>query len=111
MKVRSSSKTVFELLRDGQLAYSIDESILSKFCKNFHGYDEVIKEVNEIIEERKTKKLIIATHMHAGDGNIHVNIPVHSNRITSYNVCYTKLLRYTRHAPAYRAAQRSRCFL
>ncbi len=79
MKVRSSSKTVFELLRDGQLAYSIDESILSKFCKNFHGYDEVIKEVNEIIEERKTKKLIIATHMHAGDGNIHVNIPVHSN--------------------------------
>jgi len=27
----------------------------------------------------RSKRIIIATHMHAGDGNIHVNIPVFSN--------------------------------
>jgi len=79
IKPRSGNKTLFELLRDGKLSYSIEDNILSKFSKNFHGYDDILNDINEIVAEKKTKQLIIATHMHAGDGNVHVNIPVHSN--------------------------------
>jgi len=70
---------LFELLRDGKLEFNIDEPVTERFRKNFHGYDEIISHFSEIVELRKSRKLIIATHMHAGDGNIHVNIPVHSN--------------------------------
>ena len=77
--INDGSKYLFELLRDGGLEYSISDIFLDRFKKNFHGYDEIIKSFDEIVNFRLSRKLIIATHMHAGDGNIHVNIPVHSN--------------------------------
>ncbi|MCL1833323.1 MAG: DUF3683 domain-containing protein [Leptospirales bacterium] len=78
-KINDSSMRLFELLRDGGLEYSISDIVLDRFRKNFHGYDEIINSFDEIVNFRLSRKLIIATHMHAGDGNIHVNIPVHSN--------------------------------
>jgi FAD/FMN-containing dehydrogenase/Fe-S oxidoreductase len=72
-------KPLFELLRDGDLQFTIADTVLNRFRKNFHGYNEIINSFDEIVEFRQSRKLIIATHMHAGDGNIHVNIPVHSN--------------------------------
>lgn len=76
---RDKDRPLFELLRDGDLPFKISDTALNRFRKNFHGYDEIISTFDEIVEFRKSRKLIIATHMHAGDGNIHVNIPVHSN--------------------------------
>jgi len=77
--IKDKDKPLFELLRDGEIEFSIFETVLNKFLKNFHGYNDIINSFNEIVEFRQSRKLIIATHMHAGDGNIHVNIPVHSN--------------------------------
>lgn len=74
-----TSRPLFELLRDGIILYSTHDDVTGHFRKNFHGYNEMIAEFDEIVEYRNSRKLIIATHMHAGDGNIHVNIPVHSN--------------------------------
>lgn len=71
-------KTVFELIRNGELTISID-GFISQFTEIFHGYGEVISDFLSLYETKRNKKIIIATHMHAGDGNIHVNIPVHSN--------------------------------
>ena len=76
---KDKERPLFELLRDGDLQFTISDTVLNRFRKNFHGYDEIINSFNEIVEFRQSRKLIIATHMHAGDGNIHVNIPVHSN--------------------------------
>lgn len=73
------SRPLFELIRDGHIPYNVNHDVINHFRKNFHGYNEMIAEFNELIEYRQSRKLIIATHMHAGDGNIHVNIPVHSN--------------------------------
>ena len=70
--------TVFSLIRDGIISIQIVE-LQQRLIELFHGYDEVTASFDEIIKERKSKQIIIATHMHAGDGNIHVNIPVHSN--------------------------------
>ena len=73
------SRPLFELLRDGDISYNTHHDVTGHFRKNFHGYNEMIAGFDEIVENRQSRKLIIATHMHAGDGNIHVNIPVHSN--------------------------------
>lgn len=35
--------------------------------------------INKILKKLKEQRIIIANHMHAGDGNCHVNIPVNSN--------------------------------
>lgn len=75
----SGEKMLFEMLRDGDIYYSVNDEIIDRFRKVFHGYSEILEQFNEIVETRQNRKLIIATHMHAGDGNIHVNIPVHSS--------------------------------
>ncbi len=35
--------------------------------------------LDQIHREHRNRRLFVATHMHAGDGNVHTNIPVHSN--------------------------------
>jgi FAD/FMN-containing dehydrogenase/Fe-S oxidoreductase len=44
----------------------------------FHG-NPVCSRIQESRTEVRRRLIIIATHMHAGDGNVHVNIPVFSN--------------------------------
>ena len=43
------------------------------------GYERVSARISKIIDEISRRLIVIATHMHAGDGNVHVNIPVFSN--------------------------------
>jgi FAD/FMN-containing dehydrogenase len=38
----------------------------------------VRKEIKAIHTKYREIRLFVATHMHAGDGNVHTNIPVHS---------------------------------
>ena len=45
----------------------------------FRGYPRISANIRRIFEEVRQRRIIIATHMHAGDGNVHVNIPVFSN--------------------------------
>ena len=45
----------------------------------FSGYVKINHEIEEIYADTRSRLIVIATHMHAGDGNIHVNIPVFSN--------------------------------
>ena len=45
----------------------------------FSGYVKINQEIGEIYADTRSRLIAIATHMHAGDGNIHVNIPVFSN--------------------------------
>jgi FAD/FMN-containing dehydrogenase/Fe-S oxidoreductase len=45
----------------------------------FSGYVKINQEIDEIYADTRSRLIVIATHMHAGDGNIHVNIPVFSN--------------------------------
>jgi len=45
----------------------------------FSGYGQIGTEMDGIFDQVRSRRIVIATHMHAGDGNIHVNIPVFSN--------------------------------
>ncbi len=43
------------------------------------GYDRIAAGLEARWEEVRARRIVLATHMHAGDGNVHVNIPVLSN--------------------------------
>lgn len=44
-----------------------------------HNLSSVAERLDNIHTEVRASRLFVATHMHAGDGNVHTNIPVHSN--------------------------------
>jgi FAD/FMN-containing dehydrogenase/Fe-S oxidoreductase len=79
----SEIRTKIDLLireqRKWELLHQLKSEIKESFEHSFHGYHEAISGFNDLIEEVVSQKIVIATHMHAGDGNIHVNIPVNSN--------------------------------
>ncbi len=77
--ISTEDSTLFELIRDRQIQIDFKKDIIDSFGQTFHGYDELVANFTDIVDTWAGKKIIIATHMHAGDGNIHVNIPVHSN--------------------------------
>ena len=74
----SSDLTLFECFRDGVVRFSLEDDILPSLVAQFHGYDELTADISRIAAQERGRAIIIATHMHAGDGNVHVNIPVHS---------------------------------
>jgi len=76
---QTAGKPLFSLIRDGVVTIESLDEIMAGITQAFHGYSEIIEASAEIIKEFRKKLIIIATHMHAGDGNIHVNIPVNSN--------------------------------
>ncbi len=43
------------------------------------GYPALSRQLEAAAEEVRARRIALATHMHAGDGNVHVNIPVLSN--------------------------------
>ncbi|WP_028583732.1 DUF3683 domain-containing protein [Desulfogranum mediterraneum] len=53
--------------------------LLADLLELFRGYSRVSANIERTYEQVRTKRIVIATHMHAGDGNVHVNIPVFSN--------------------------------
>ena len=55
----------------GQLRHQLKEL--------FSGYGQIGEEIDAVFDQVRSRRIVIATHMHAGDGNIHVNIPVFSN--------------------------------
>lgn len=50
-----------------------------EFNELFHGYPAMVSSAEQEYTAVRDRRIVIATHMHAGDGNVHVNIPVLSN--------------------------------
>ena len=44
-----------------------------------HGYPGILADLDLRAREVRDRRIVLATHMHAGDGNVHVNVPVLSN--------------------------------
>jgi D-lactate dehydrogenase (cytochrome) len=43
------------------------------------GYRQIETDLDAIQRHVRSRRIVLATHMHAGDGNVHLNIPVFSN--------------------------------
>ncbi len=55
------------------------KQMIQDLLELFRGYQKVSANIEAIFADVRSKRIVIATHMHAGDGNNHVNIPVFSN--------------------------------
>ncbi len=55
------------------------KNFYNETVENLRGYSLLLENVEAIYKTVSSRLIVIATHMHAGDGNVHVNIPVLSN--------------------------------
>lgn len=76
----SSEDTIFTLLQRKQLRISYRLSVEKPLKDVFTGQNlaAVRQKFDEIHAQLRPSRLFIAMHMHAGDGNVHTNIPVNS---------------------------------
>ncbi|KOR31012.1 FAD-linked oxidase [Achromatium sp. WMS2] len=76
-----SSDTVLDLLQRRDLRISFKAEV-SKYLKEIFAGDELAPirdRIEQIHSSLRASRIFVATHMHAGDGNVHTNIPVFSN--------------------------------
>ena len=73
--------TLFRLLQRRDLRISYRQEVERPLKENFIGRElaPIRKRLDAIHAEWRASRLFVATHMHAGDGNVHTNIPVNSN--------------------------------
>ncbi|MCK5662037.1 MAG: DUF3683 domain-containing protein, partial [Thiotrichaceae bacterium] len=73
--------TFFELLQKHILRVSYREELEKPLKELFSGIflADIADQLDQIHTDIRPSRLFVATHMHAGDGNVHTNIPVHSN--------------------------------
>ncbi len=71
----------FPQIQDGSLRASWKTQLLTPLQILFGGaaFELVLKEIITLHQKILRKRAFIALHMHAGDGNVHTNIPVNSD--------------------------------
>jgi FAD/FMN-containing dehydrogenase/Fe-S oxidoreductase len=79
--------TLFSLLlrRDLRISYRAEVERPLKTILLGGELEAVRKKLDEIHGQIRQGRLFVATHMHAGDGNVHTNIPVFSNDYAMLN--------------------------
>ncbi len=77
----ASGATLFDLVQRRELRISWRVEVEQVLKEVFAGREfAALREALDQIHARlRASRLFVATHMHAGDGNVHTNIPVHSN--------------------------------
>ncbi|EYS88334.1 FAD-linked oxidase [Cupriavidus sp. SK-4] len=73
--------TVFHLLQDRTIRVSWKAEIRAELRKIFNGgeFKPILDEAQRIHKQVLRGRVFVALHMHAGDGNVHTNIPVNSD--------------------------------
>ncbi len=60
-------------------ALSILGELRTELSELVRGYGSLTQALDRAHQEVRDRRIVLATHMHAGDGNVHVNVPVLSN--------------------------------
>lgn len=83
----SDNDTLFNVLQRRDLRISYRQEVEKPLKELFQGQalEALRNKLDEIHKEHRSSRLFVATHMHAGDGNVHTNIPVNSN---DYNMMH-----------------------
>ena len=73
--------TLFNVLQRRDLRVSYRQEIEKPLKELFQGQalEALRKKLDQLHSDHRSSRLFVATHMHAGDGNVHTNIPVNSN--------------------------------
>ncbi len=74
-------KSALRALQDGSVRVSWKSELRQPLLEVFSGRDfqAVCRHFDEIHQRVRKSRVFVALHMHAGDGNVHTNIPVNSD--------------------------------
>jgi len=77
----ASDRTLFHLLQDHALRASWKVELRKPLAAVFSGglFEPLRREIEAIHQRVRKSRAWVALHMHAGDGNVHTNIPVNSD--------------------------------
>ncbi len=78
---RPAGQTLFHVLQDHTLRVSWKEEVRSHLADIFSGrpFAKVLETIDAAHHQALRGRVFVALHMHAGDGNVHTNIPVNSD--------------------------------
>jgi FAD/FMN-containing dehydrogenase/Fe-S oxidoreductase len=90
LRNRAASPTLFHRLQDYSLRVSWKSELRPQLEDLFDGvvYRPVVERIAAIHQETLRSRLFVALHMHAGDGNVHTNIPVNSDHYEMLQAAY-----------------------
>jgi FAD/FMN-containing dehydrogenase/Fe-S oxidoreductase len=94
--------TVFDRLQDRSIRVSWKSELREPLSHTFVGaaFAGVLGECEAIHKQVLQGRLFVALHMHAGDGNVHTNIPVNSDNyamLQTANQVVARIMRIARH--------------
>lgn len=78
---RQPEATLFDILQDRTVRISWKIEVRGELRKIFNGgeFEPILAECQAIHKKVLHGRVFVALHMHAGDGNVHTNIPVNSD--------------------------------
>ena len=73
--------TLFDVLQDRTIRISWKNEVRALLRQLFNGaaFKQILEECNAVHKKVLRGRVFVALHMHAGDGNVHTNIPVNSD--------------------------------
>ncbi len=94
-------KTVFHSLQDYSLRVSWKAEVREPIMQLFDGraFDTIRSEIDSAHQRVLKSRVFVALHMHAGDGNVHTNIPVNSDdyaMLQEANAVVSRVMRLAR---------------
>jgi len=76
---RLFANRISEAGEDQLRSLAVVEELAGELAELFQGYPLILEHLETAYSFVRDRRIVIATHMHAGDGNVHVNVPVLSN--------------------------------
>jgi FAD/FMN-containing dehydrogenase/Fe-S oxidoreductase len=78
---KAPGPTIFELVQNHSIRASWKTEVRDELRRDFAGgrFAELVADLDAIHRRVLHGRVFVATHMHAGDGNVHTNIPVNSD--------------------------------
>ncbi|MDQ6982463.1 MAG: DUF3683 domain-containing protein [Mariprofundus sp.] len=73
------SEPLFRVIQRGAKRISYRNEVEKPLFDLLRGHESLIGAIREAHRSTLSGRIVVATHMHAGDGNVHTNIPVNSN--------------------------------
>ncbi|MDX8405159.1 MAG: DUF3683 domain-containing protein [Mariprofundus sp.] len=73
------SEPLFRVIQRGAMRISYRTEVQEKLFDLLRGHESLLEGIKQCHKTALSSRIVIATHMHAGDGNVHTNIPVNSN--------------------------------
>ncbi len=89
---------LFRALQSGQIRVSWKREVRAELRQLFTGreYEPVLAECERVHKQVLKGRVFVALHMHAGDGNVHTNIPVNSDDYRMLQVANAAVARIMR---------------